>query len=159
MKEISFSRCVKPANSVGNPSLIMFTDGSNDAFGACGYVRWEKKYGTFESHLIASKNHTPLKRMTTVRSELCGAVLAKRLHMFIKQEMRLKFEKEYFIVDSQIVCAMIQKDSYGFNTFVAARIGEIQENTNPNDWYCVKGKSNIFDWLTRGESTKIIRQR
>ena len=159
MKEISFSRCAKPANSVGNPSLIMSADGSNDAFGACGYVRWEKKDGTFESHLIASKNRTtPLKRMTTVRSELCGAVLAKRLHMFIKQEMRLKFEKEYFIVDSQIVRAMIQKDSYGFNTFVAVRIGEIKENTNPNDWYWVKGKSNISDWLTRGKAPKELGQ-
>ena len=60
--------------------------------------------------------------------------------MFIKEETRFKFEKEYFIVDFQIVRAMIQKDSYGFNTFVAVRIGEIQENTNPNDWYWVEGK-------------------
>ena len=117
MIEISFSRCIKPVNSTGSPSLVIFNDDSNDAFGACDYARWKKDDGTFENHLIASKNCiTPLKRITTVRSKLCGAVLAKRLNMFIKEEMRLKFEKEYFIVDSQIVRAMIQKESYGFNT-------------------------------------------
>ena len=139
--------------------MVIFSDGSNDSFGACAYARWKKDDGTFESHLIASKNRiTPLKRMTTVRSELCGAVLAKRLNMFIKEEMRLKFEKEYFIVDSQIVRAMIQKDSYGFNTFVAVRIGEIQENTNSNDWYWVESRNNISDWLTRGKTPNELGQ-
>ena len=76
--------------------------------------------GKFESHLVASKNRiTTLQRMTVVRSELCGAILAKRLKVFVQEEMRLEFDKEYFITDSQIVRAMIQKDSYGFNTFVS----------------------------------------
>ena len=96
--------------------------------------------------------------MTTVRSELCGAVLAKRLYVFIKEEMRLSFEKEFFIVDSQIVQAMVQKDSYGFKTFVAVRIGEIQEKTNLNDWYWVEGKNNISDWLTRGKRPSELGQ-
>ena len=136
MKDISFSRCIRPTNVRGNPSLVVFGDGSNDAFGACAYVRWKKTDGTFESHLIASKNRiTPLHRMTTVRSELCGAVMVKRLKVFIQDEMRYKFDKEYFILDSQIVRAMVQKESYGFNTFVAVRIGEIQEKTDPRNWY------------------------
>ena len=97
---------------------------------------------------------TPIQRMTTVRRELCGAVLAKRLKIFLQEEMSLKFEQEYFIVDSQIVRAMLQKDSYGFNTFVAVRIGEIQENTDPNDWYWMEGRHNISDWLTRGKTPK-----
>ena len=156
MEEIS---CIKPVNSTGSTYLVIFNDGSNDAFGACAYARWKKDDGTFESHLIASKNNiTPLKRITTVRNELCGTVLAKRLNMFIKEEMRLKFEKEYFIVDSQIVCAMIQKELYGFNTFVAVRIAEIQENTNPNDWYWLEGKNNISEWLTRGKTPNELGQ-
>ena len=31
------------------------------------------------------------------------------------------------ILDSEIVKAMIQKETYGFNSFAAARIDEIQE--------------------------------
>ena len=62
MKDISFSRCIKPINSIGNPCLVIFSDGSNDAFSACTYARWKKDDGTFESYLIASKNRiTPLK--------------------------------------------------------------------------------------------------
>ena len=53
---------------------------------------------------------------------------------------------------------MIQKDSYGFNTFVALHIGEIQEATNPSDWYWVDGKLNISDWLTRGKSPKELSE-
>ena len=143
---ISFARCIRPVDSVGNPSLVLFSNGSNDAFGACAYARWRKIDGTFESSLIASKNRiTPLQRITVVRSELCGAILAKRLKVFIQEKIRLKFDEEYFIVDSQIIRAMIQKDSYGFNTFAAVRIGEIQEKTNPKDWYLVESKNNISD--------------
>ena len=150
---ISFARGIKPVDNVGNPSLVLFSDGSNDAFGACAYARWKKIDGTFQSSLIASKNRiTPLKRMTVVRSELCGGILAKRLKVFIQEEMRLEFDEEYFIVDLQIIRAMIQKDSYGFNTFAAVRIGKIQEKTNPKDW--VESKNNISDWLTRGKTPK-----
>ena len=156
---ISFKRCLKPSNSVGNPSLIIFSDGSDDAYGACAFIRWEKFDGSFESRLIASKNRiTPLHRMTIVRSELCGAVLAKRLRAFIETETRFKFTKEYFIVDSQIVRGMIQRESYGFNTFVAVRIGEIQESTNLKDWYWVEGKHNVADWLTRGKTPKELNE-
>ena len=47
--------------------------------------------------------------------------------------------------------SMIQKESYGFNTFAATRIGEIQQNTNPKEWFWIESKYNIADWLTRGK--------
>ena len=47
---------------------------------------------------------------------------------------------------------MINKESYGFNTFAANRIGEIQQNTTPSEWFWVKGVLNIADWITRGKS-------
>ena len=46
---------------------------------------------------------------------------------------------------------MIQKNSYGFNTFAATRIGEIQERTSQTDWYLVESEHNIADCLTRGK--------
>ena len=153
MEEISFNRCIKPTRAIDNPCLIIFCDGSDNAFGACAYARWKVEDELYESNLIASKNRiTPLKRMTTVRSELCGAVLGSRLKVFIEKESRLKFEKVFFITDSKIVQAMVHKESYGFNTYVAVRIGEIQESTDPQTWYWVDGKLNISDWLTRGKA-------
>ena len=47
---------------------------------------------------------------------------------------------------------MIQKESYGFNTFVAVRVGEIQDHTNLQNWYWIDGKLNIADWITRGRN-------
>ena len=45
--------------------------------------------------------------MSIDKIELCGAVLSKRLKSFIDKECRYTFEKCYYVVDSQIVQAMI----------------------------------------------------
>ena len=160
IKKLKFQRCLKPKEAVGHPSLILFSDGSEDAYGACAYERWELTNGSFQSSLIAAKGRVaPLKRISFLRLELCGAVLSKRLRTFITREMRRNYVKEYFIVDSEIVRAMIQKESYGFSTFSALRIGEIQEETQPKDWYWVEGKENPADMTTRGTNRKKLAQR
>ena len=43
MKEISFLRCIKPVNSTGSPSMVIFNDGSNDALGACALCQVEER--------------------------------------------------------------------------------------------------------------------
>ena len=45
---------------------------------------------------------------------------------------------------------MISNESYGFSTYVANRIGEIQEKTHSSEWFLVCRKLNISNWLTRG---------
>ena len=72
------------------------------------------------------------------------------MRSFIESSLRLKFGKVFHVVDSQIVKAMINKDSYGFNTFVATRVGEIQATTESHEWYWVESKLNIADIITRG---------
>ena len=104
--------------------------------------------------MVSKSRITPLHKIPTVRSKLSGVVIAKCIRNLLKREGRLKYSKQYFIVDSEIIRAMIQKDSYGFNTFVALRIGEIQEASNLSDWYWVDEKLCIVDWLTRGKSPK-----
>ena len=49
---------------------------------------------------------TPLQRMATVRSELCGI---ENVHTWGNA---FEFYEEYFIVDSQIIHAMMQKDFF-----------------------------------------------
>lgn len=84
--------------------------------------------------------------MSIDRLELFAAVLNKRIKEFIERETRWKFEKIYHIVDSQIVQAQVKKESYGYNTFVATRVGEIQEGTNYNEWYWIEGELNVADY-------------
>ena len=151
LEEIIFERCILPDKAVGEPILVLFSDGSEKAFGSCAYARWEMADGSFCSKLIASKSRlTPIKTLSIVRIELNGALLAKRLSEFIKAESTFKFANTMFIIDSQIVRAMINKQSYGFGTYVAVRVGEIQESTNPESWYWIEGKSNVADIITRG---------
>ena len=79
----------------------------------------------------------PIRKMASLRSELCGAVFSDRIRKFIIQECRFLFQEEYFIVDSETVKAMIQ--TYSFNSFAAVRIGEIQEEMDKAKWYWVPG--------------------
>ena len=104
---------------------------------------------------IASKSRVaPLKATTIVRRELSAAVLAKRIRSFNEDSFRIKFEKVVHIIDSQIVKAMINKESYGFNTFVATRVGEIQAKTDPDEWYWVESKLNAADIIARGTNIR-----
>ena len=120
---------MKSDGAVTDPVLI--SDGSSEAYGACAYARWQLKNQRFESQLIMSKNRlAPVRKISVDRIELCGAVLNKRLKVLINEQCRYKFQRCYHVVDSQIVQAMIQKDSYGFNTFAATRIGTQQQH-----WY------------------------
>ena len=153
LSKLAFKRCVKPNFATEPPTLVVFSDGSNDAYGTAAYIRWKIADGRYEANLIAAKNRiAPAKTIDIVRLELAGAVLGKRLRTFIEENSRLEFESIYHIVDSEIVQAMIPKESYGFNTFVANRIGEIQEKTDKKEWMWVPGKLNIADWTTRGKS-------
>ena len=55
MQEVPFQRCLKPNSTIGIPSLIIFSDGSDETFGSCAYIRWELQNGSFCRRLIMSK--------------------------------------------------------------------------------------------------------
>ena len=49
---------------------------------------------------------------------------------------------------------MIQKQSYGFNTYVAVRVGEIQSSISQTERQWIEGQLNIADGTTRGKHPK-----
>ena len=114
MNHIKFKRCVKPKDAANEqPMLIIFSDGSSNAFGACAYARWKLNDGRYSCRLILSKHRlAPIKKMSIDRIELCGALLNARLKTLLLKQCRYKFIKCYHIVDSQMVHSMIQKESY-----------------------------------------------
>ena len=155
VRNLEFERSFKPENAEA-PVLVIFSDGSKDAYGTVAYVRWRTPNG-FTTRLIAAKSRiAPLKIVNIVRLELCGAVLNARLYSFIRQELEgCQFAKIFHIVDSEIAKAMISKDSYGFSTFAANRIGEIHERTEKENWYWVEGSLNVSDLTTRSLDTEV----
>jgi len=151
MEDIVFQRSTKPPTAIGEPSLVLFSDASEEAFGACAYVRWALQDGSYKSNLLVAKSRlSPMRKITIPRLELNGALLAARLNSFITKESSISFIERYFIIDSEIVRAQIQRESYGFNTFAGVRIGEIQELTQKNDWYWIESAKNIADIISRG---------
>ena len=155
IQRVKFKRSTKPPQTKGRPVLVIFSDASEAAFGACAYIRWEKEDGTYESRLLLAKSRlAPLKKITIVRLELNGALLSARLREFITKQCNLEFRRTYLLVDSEIVRAMIQKDSYGYHTFASVRVGEIQEKTNKDEWFWIEGAINIADIISRGVAAK-----
>ena len=57
--------------------------------------------------VVGKSRVAPLKKWTTPRLELQGAVLATRLHNTINKESRLQFEKAILFTDSMRTLAWI----------------------------------------------------
>ena len=150
LQEIEFGRCVKPLDAAAeDPILVLFSDGSEKAYGSCAYIRWKPTDGSFAITLLCARV-APLNIIIIVRLELNGCLLSKRLKSFIEKTTRIQFSCVYFLIDSQVVLAMLQKQSYGFQSYVAVRVGEMQEGTQLKDWYWIESCLNIADCLTRG---------
>ena len=150
VQHLRFHRCIKPKVIITDPVLIVFSDGSNLGYGCCAYIRWQASEDEFVSYLLVAKNRiAPRRQITTPRLELCGTVLASRIREKIVQGTNLHFAAVIQIIDSTIVRWQIQKESYGFKSFVATRVGEIQSKTEPSEWWWIQSDLNPADLTTR----------
>ncbi|XP_033643441.1 uncharacterized protein LOC117303376 [Asterias rubens] len=160
LNEISFERCLTPSNAVGVPLLCIFCDASEEAFGACAYIRWQINDGTYDVRFIAAKSRVaPLKRLTIPRLELQAAVMGTRLYQAIMEELRLPVEEAVFMTDSMIALSWIRSQARGFKPFVSNRVSEIQSQTDPSQWRHVPGELNVADDVSRGVPVKQLTQR
>ena len=108
VNEIQIYRSLTPGKVLGRPTLILFSDGSPQAYGAVAYCRWKTVEEGYVTRIIAAKSRVaPLKTINIVRLELCGAVISKRLRESISHELTIEFERTIHLVDGEIVKAMI----------------------------------------------------
>ncbi|XP_045762268.1 uncharacterized protein LOC123865340 isoform X2 [Maniola jurtina] len=133
------------------------TDASERAYGACIFVRAVDANGTVQVRLLASRNKVaPLKPTTIPRLELCGALLASRLHAKVMSSITLKVHDSFFWTDSTIVLAWLKTQSNQLKTFVRTRVGEIQDSTAGHRWSYVPSGENPADLVSRGIATNSI---
>ncbi|XP_043218664.1 uncharacterized protein LOC122379997 [Amphibalanus amphitrite] len=150
IEDLRFPRCIRPPGAIGEPTLIIFSDASSQAYGACAYVHWQMEAQRHKAFLISAKSKlTPIRQLSIPRLELCAAIVGCRLGETIQKEMTYRFNAVVYVVDSIIVRSQIQKESYGFGTFVATRIAEIQEKTSPCQWWWISSCNNPADMVTR----------
>lgn len=153
--QVQFVRSLTPPDAAAEPFGITFSDGSEQAYGAVLYLRWSCSQDITVRLVESKAKLTPLDHKgDAVKAEVCGAVFAARLKKYFQRHCRIQVEKWYHLVDSQTILGAIQRESYGYQTFFANRIGEIQSSTNVQDWWWVPGPMNIADIITRGAGPK-----
>ena len=160
LNDVTFERPLTPPQVIGAPTLCIFSDASNEAFGACAYIRWQTESSSFNIRFIAAKSRVaPLKPLTVPRLELQGAVLAPRPYQSIIEETRIQFMKAVFLTDSNIVLSCIRSQAREFKPFVSARVAEIQSNSDPSQWRHVPGEFNVADDVSRGIPVECLTDR
>ncbi|XP_018405223.1 PREDICTED: uncharacterized protein LOC108781668 [Cyphomyrmex costatus] len=130
-----------------------FCDASQNAYGACVYIRTELDANKYRLELLCSKSRiAPLKAVSLPRLELSAALLLARLMDKVRLSIDTSDIKVYLWSDSTITLSWISSESRMFSVFVANRIGEIQRLTQATDWRHVPSGQNPADLLSRGSN-------
>ena len=86
MENLSFPRCLKSFGVVGDPWLILMSDGSALAYGAVAYVRWQYADSTIEVRLLMSKCRiSPVNKVSIPRTELNGTNVTHKIKRMYNQ--------------------------------------------------------------------------
>lgn len=153
MMSLRFPRCVIPQD-VCDLELLVFGDGSKQAFCTLAYVRFKTGENEYKCFLISGKTRVaPLRKISVPRIELLGALASVRIAEKIENGCRLNFTKRYFFTDSSAVLGMINGECGAFNEFVGTRVSEIKSKSNPaEEWLWLPGNDNLADMGTREDT-------
>jgi len=152
LEEIKIPRCLKDTSmKESSITLHTFSDASEKAYAAAVYSRHKFEDGSVTTRLIASKTRlAPLKTVSIPRLELMGALIGLRLANQVCSALDIPSSNVTYWVDSLNVGYWIRGQSREYKPFVAHRVGEIHEKSNPNQWRYVPTDMNPADLGTRG---------
>jgi hypothetical protein len=132
-----------------NLELHVFCDASEFGFAAVAYLR-QAGENVLCSFLAARSHVAPLKSVLTIpKLELQGGVMAVRLGQTLMDELGLPL-KTFFWTDALTVLRYIFNESRRWKIFVANRVAEIREKSEPSQWRYVPSSVNPADCATRG---------
>ena len=151
LQEIKIPRCLKNSNLVTSVTLHSFSDASEKAYAAVVYARHEYEDKSITTQLIASKTRlSPLKAISIPRLELMGALIGVRLTKQVSTALEIPVKDATFWVDSMNVLHWIHERSRDYKPFVAHRVGEIHDESCPDQWKHVPTELNPADYGSRG---------
>ena len=150
-ESLRFRRCISFNNSIGDPELIVFNDGSPLAKCAAAYIRWELDSGEHATQLVAAKARVaPLERTTIPRIEMSSAVLAVRLADTIKKSCRsFNFKDTTHVSDSKCTIASLSKDSTALKEYMGNRVSEINSKSKIENWFHANSADGDGDCVLR----------
>jgi len=160
LPKIKVPRCLQQKEEVTSISVHVFVDASEVAYGAVVYLRVEYKNRRVSVSFVTSKTTiAPLQSISIPCLELMGAVLSKRIGLFVVEVLNIGKEFITFWIDSTSVLWWVKGHIRHFKPFIANRIGELQETTSPERWRYVPTKENSTDYLTRGATLMELAQQ
>jgi len=159
LENLKIDRCYKPRNfrDIVSAELHHFSDASTEGYGQCSYLRLVDSDGHVHCSLVMAKSRVaPLKHVTVPRLELTAAVLSVRISVLLRKQLKYDDIKETFWSDSQVVLGYINNDAKKFHVFVANRVQQIRDITEPDQWKHIRSHENPADYASRGLSVKSL---
>ncbi|PIK42690.1 hypothetical protein BSL78_20459 [Apostichopus japonicus] len=157
LDELKFERCYKPVGfgKVVRVELHHFCDASTKGYGHCSYLRLQNGLNQVHCAFVMGKARVaPIKSITIPRLELTAAVLSVKISLLLRKELEYDNISEFFWTDSQVVLGYINNEARKFHVFVANRVQQIRNATDPSQWRHVKGSDNPADHASRGLTTE-----
>lgn len=153
--EVKIDRCYSiNFMQAENLQLHVFCDASVEAYSAIAFVRIqvgekvEIKFIMAKTRVTPTKN-TTVNSLTIPRLELEAALLGSKISKTIIDEHNVKFDKLILWTDNTAVWYWIKSETKGYKQFVANRLSEILELTNPSNWMWIPTDMNPADDATR----------
>ena len=129
--------------------LHTFCDASEEGVCVASYIRVKTRAGIVTTLLAAKSRVTPLKAESISRLELVACVLAVRVCSVIRETYPALPEDTFYWTDSEVCLHWLNMSAKSFKAFVAHRVGEIQNYSEPRQWQHVPGIENPADIGTR----------
>ncbi|XP_060855661.1 uncharacterized protein LOC132933385 [Metopolophium dirhodum] len=151
LNAIKIPRQITINDKIHSIQIHGFADASIKAYGCCLYLRCTDMNNKHKIQLICAKSKVaPLKILSLPRLELCAALLLAKVANKIVPRLKLSISKAYYWTDSSVTWCWITSTSKKWKTFVAHRVGQIQEITSPSNWFHISGVDNPADVISRG---------
>lgn len=131
-------------------TLHGFCDSSEKAM-ACSIYIVQKSNKKITSTLVCSKTKVaPIATQSIPRLELNGAVLLAKLMEKTSRNLNINKNQIYLWTDSSIVLTWLNAHASRWQSYVAARVRNIQELFDASHWRHVPTKDNPADIASRG---------
>ena len=157
LEKLEIKRCVKP-NDFGPVKAVemhYFSDASVEGYGQCSYLRLINEHDQVHCSFVVGKTRvTPLKHKTIPRLEFAATTTSGRMSELVRNELEYPEIKEFFWTDSRVVLGYISNEAKRLHVYVANRVQQIHDLTDPNSGFYVETKNNPTDEASRGLTAK-----
>ena len=115
--------------------LHPFSDAPEFGYGTVSNLRRETCDGLVNCSFIIAKCLTaPRQYVSVPKFELQAATIATRFHSMIIREIDLNISSTFFWTNCQIMLQYIRNEARRFKTYVANRVCEIRQVSEPSQW-------------------------